>query len=145
LDVALETARVLDRPEIWNKLAQQALKQGNHKVILGFNLRTLDHELTVLVCHQVVETAYQRTKNFEKLSFLYLTTGSTDKLGKMQIIAEKRGDQMSRFHNALYSGDVKGRIAVLKEVGMCKTPLLYVRGRALTRNVAFRPFGLPDC
>lgn len=80
-------------------MAQQALKQGNHKV---------------------VETAYQRTKNFDKLSFLYLSVGSLDKLSKMQAIAEKRGDHMSKFHNALYSGDVKARIAVLRDVGMRK-------------------------
>ena len=35
---------------------------------------------------QVVEIAYQRTKNFEKLSFLYLITGNMDKLRKMQKI-----------------------------------------------------------
>lgn len=33
---------------------QEALRQGNH---------------------QVVEAAYQKTKNFERLSFLYLITG----------------------------------------------------------------------
>lgn len=38
----------------------------------------------------------------------------------MLVIAEKRGDQMSKFHNALYAGDVKARIAVLKDVGMRK-------------------------
>lgn len=32
--------------------------------------------------------AFQRTKNFDKLSFLYLATGSTDKLTKMQKIAD---------------------------------------------------------
>ena len=32
---------------------------------------------------QVVEMAYQRTKNFDKLSFLYLITGNLEKLGKM--------------------------------------------------------------
>ncbi len=32
LDVAMETARTIDRPECWERLAQQALKQGNHKV-----------------------------------------------------------------------------------------------------------------
>jgi coatomer protein complex subunit alpha (xenin) len=32
LDVALETARAIDRPECWERLAQPALKQGNHKV-----------------------------------------------------------------------------------------------------------------
>jgi coatomer subunit alpha len=32
LDVAMETAKGMDRPECWERLAQQALKQGNHKV-----------------------------------------------------------------------------------------------------------------
>lgn len=32
--------------------------------------------------------AYQRTKNFEKLTFLYLITGNTDKLRKMMKIGE---------------------------------------------------------
>ena len=32
---------------------------------------------------QVVEMAYQRTKNFERLSFLYLITGNMEKLKKM--------------------------------------------------------------
>ncbi len=34
--------------------------------------------------------AYQRTKNFERLSFLYLITGNIDKLRKMLKIAEMR-------------------------------------------------------
>ena len=36
----------------------------------------------------------------------------------MQKIAEARGDPMSRFHNALYAGDVRSRITVLREVGL---------------------------
>ena len=67
-----------------------------------------------------MEKAYKQTKNFDRLSFLYLVTGSTDKLSKMQKIADARGDPMSRFHNALYAGDVRGRITVLREVGMCE-------------------------
>ena len=70
---------------------------------------------------QIVEKAYQQTKNFDRLSFLYLATGSKDKLSKMQNIANARGDPMSRFHNALYAGDVEGRIEVLRDVGMCKS------------------------
>jgi hypothetical protein len=31
LDVAMETAREIDRPECWERLAAQALKQGNHQ------------------------------------------------------------------------------------------------------------------
>ncbi|KAF8512519.1 coatomer subunit alpha-2 [Hysterangium stoloniferum] len=106
LDVALETARAIDRPECWNRLAQQALKQGNHKV---------------------VEKAYQQTKSFDHLSFLYLVTGSTDKLMRMQKIAESRGDPMSRFHNAIYAGDVEGRIAILRDVGL--HPLAYLTAK----------------
>ncbi|KAL0959956.1 hypothetical protein HGRIS_011620 [Hohenbuehelia grisea] len=106
LDVAMEMAKTIDRPECWERLAQQALKQGNHKI---------------------VEKAYQQTKNFDKLSFLYLATGSTDKLSKMQKIADARGDPMSRFHNALYAGDVHGRIAVLRDVGL--HPLAYLTAK----------------
>lgn len=106
LDVAAETAKTLDRPDCWERLAQQALKQGNHIV---------------------VERCYQQTKNFDKLSFLYLTTGSTVKLSKMQKIADARGDPMSRFHNALYAGDLDSRIAVLRDVGL--HPLAYLTAK----------------
>ncbi|KAJ3935811.1 MAG: coatomer subunit alpha-2 [Lentinula lateritia] len=107
LDVAVETAELIDRPDCWERLAQQALKQGNHKI---------------------VEKAYQKTKNFDKLSFLYLATGSTDKLSKMQKIADARGNPMSRFHNALYAGDVMSRISVLRDVGMY--PLAYLTAKS---------------
>lgn len=106
LDVALETAKSIDRPECWNRLAQQALKQGSHKI---------------------VEKAYQQTKNFDRLSFLYMAVGSTEKLTKMQKIADARGDPMSRFHNALYAGDVRNRIAVLRDVGLY--PLAYLTAK----------------
>ena len=43
----------------------------------------------------------------------------------MQKIADARGDPMSRFHNALYAGDVAGRIAVLRDVGMCKLDIKF--------------------
>jgi coatomer protein complex subunit alpha (xenin) len=62
-----------------------------------------------------VEYAYQKTKNFERLSFLYLITGNIDKLGKMLKIAEMRSDVMGRFHNALYLGDIQERVKILEE------------------------------
>jgi hypothetical protein len=40
--------------------------------------------------HEVVEMSYQKTKEFERLSFLYLITGNTEKLRKMLKIAEMR-------------------------------------------------------
>lgn len=106
LDVAVETARQLDRPESWSRLGEAALAQGNHRI---------------------VEIAYQKTKNFEKLSFLYLAVGATDKLGKMAKIAETRKEPMSRFHNALYLGDVVGRINVLRSVDMCECAHFSIR------------------
>jgi hypothetical protein len=53
-----------------------------------------------------VEKAYQQTKDFDRY-----------KLSKMLKIAEA-SDPTSRFHNALYAGDIQGRIAVLREVGL---------------------------
>ncbi|ELU41535.1 coatomer subunit alpha [Rhizoctonia solani AG-1 IA] len=108
LDVALETAKTIDKKECWERLAQQGLKQGNHKMLT--------------LSPKIVEIAYQKTKNFDKLSFLYMATGSTDKLAKMGKIAEARGDPMSKFQNTLYSGDVLGRVNLLQ-------PLAYLTAR----------------
>jgi hypothetical protein len=91
---------------------------------------------------QIVEKAYQRTKNFDKLSFLYLATGSLDKLAKMQKIAESRGDPMSKFHNTLYTGDVEARITILRSVGLREFSLSKLR--KLDTNWDRIP-GLPYC
>jgi len=96
LDVALESAKAMDDKPVWEKLGEMALKQGNH---------------------QVVEMCYQRTKSFDKLSFLYLITGNLEKLRKMMKIAEIRKDTSSHFQNSLYLGDVKERVRVLKNCG----------------------------
>mgnify|MGYP000733877840 FL=1 len=96
LEVAMKSAQAMDDEESWHRLAVEAMRQGNH---------------------QTVELAYQRTKNFERLSFLYLITGNTEKLRKMLKIAEMRKDAMSRFHNALYLGNVEDRIDVLERAG----------------------------
>ena len=74
--------------------------------------------------HQVVEAAYQKTKNFERLSFLYLITGNTEKLAKMLNIAALRQDVMGRFHNALYLGNVQERVQVLRECGQLQLAYL---------------------
>lgn len=47
---------------------------------------------------------YQRTKSFEKLSFLYLITGNLEKLKKMTKIAEIRKARSSQYHGALLLG-----------------------------------------
>ena len=39
----------------------------------------------------------------------------------MQVIAQKRGETMSRFQNSLYLGDIQARVAVLRETGQCRS------------------------
>ncbi|KAG0171864.1 hypothetical protein DFQ30_000252 [Apophysomyces sp. BC1015] len=107
LDIALETAKSIDKPDCWSKLSAEALRHGNYKV---------------------VEMAYQRTKNFDRLSFLYLTNGNETNLRQMMKIAELRGDPMSRFQNALYLGDVSERIRLLQDVG--QLPLAYMTAKS---------------
>jgi coatomer subunit alpha len=106
LDVAVEMAKTIDRPQLWERLGSEALMYGNH---------------------QIVEMAYQKARNFDKLSFLYLTTGDRDKLNRMAKIAEHRGDMQSLFQNTLYLGDVEKRIEMLKEADQCKPtiPIAY--------------------
>ncbi|KAK6223999.1 hypothetical protein LQW54_000145 [Pestalotiopsis sp. IQ-011] len=107
LDVAVETAKELDRPALWKRLGEEALAHGNH---------------------QVVEMAYQKLKQFEKLSFLYLSTGDHSKLARMAKIAEHRGDFTARFQNALYLGEVEDRIQMFKEIDLY--PLAYATAKA---------------
>ena len=90
LDAALESAKTLDDKAVWEALAEAALLQ-----VCGFGGK---FELILQGNHQIVEMAYQRTKNFEKLNFLYLITGNMEKLTKMMKIAEIRKD-----HNAHYT------------------------------------------
>ena len=101
--MALASAQELDEKETWHKLGVEALRQGNH---------------------HIVEFAYQKTKNFERLSFLYLITGNVEKLAKMLKIAEMRSDVMGQFHNALYTGDVRERCKILEQAG--HYPLAYL-------------------
>lgn len=98
IEVALAAARVLDKKRCWEQLADAALSQGNH---------------------QVIEMAYQRIKDFERLSFLYFITGNRDKLRKMMKIAELRGEPSSQLHNALYLGDMGEVVRLLTAANQC--------------------------
>lgn len=113
MEVAVEMAKTMDREECWAKLGSEALKQGNH---------------------QILEMCYQRAKQFDKLSFLYLITGNVDKLKKMLKIAELRNDVMSRYHNAIYVGDVEEQIQVLKDVGQAPLAYLMAQTHGLTEE-----------
>ncbi|KAJ8676976.1 hypothetical protein QAD02_012763 [Eretmocerus hayati] len=95
IDVAVETARKLDRKSCWESLSEAALLQGNH---------------------QVVEMCLQRTKNFEKLTFLYLITGNLEKLKKMTKIADIRKDLSGQCQGILLMNDIYELIKVLQVI-----------------------------
>ncbi|KAL2512962.1 Coatomer subunit alpha-2 [Abeliophyllum distichum] len=103
IEKALESAKKIDENDHWYRLGVEALRQGNAGI---------------------VEYAYQRTKNFERLSFHYLITGNVDKLSKMMKIAEVKNDVMGQFHDALYLGDVQERVKILENAG--HLPLAYI-------------------
>ncbi|URE07335.1 hypothetical protein MUK42_20287 [Musa troglodytarum] len=103
IQIAVASAKEIDDKDHWYRLGIEALRQGNTSI---------------------VEYAYQRTKNFERLSFLYLITGNTEKLSKMLKIAEIKNDIMGQFHNALYLGNIQERVKILENAG--HLPLAYV-------------------
>ena len=114
LEVAIEMAKKLDRAKLWARLGTEALSQGNH---------------------QVVEMVYQKLRQFDKLSFLYLVTGNEEKLQRMGKIAERRGDFSSRFQNALYLDDVGERIQMFKEVDLCRWSFELENSETLTLTI----------
>merc|ERR1719245_492868 len=123
LDVALESAKAMDDKPVWEKLGEMALKQGNH---------------------QVVEMCYQRTKSFDKLSFLYLITGNLEKLRKMMKIAEIRKDTSGHFQNALYLGDAKERVKILRNCGQDSLAYLTAQTHGLEEEAEAVKATLPE-
>ncbi|RDL31778.1 uncharacterized protein BP5553_09180 [Venustampulla echinocandica] len=113
LDVAVEMAKQLDRPKLWSRLTTEAIAHGNH---------------------QIVEMTYQKLRQFDKLSFLYLTTGDEAKLTRMAKIAEHRGDFTARFQNALYLGDVNDRINMFKEIDLYPLAYMTAKSNGLTEE-----------
>ena len=106
LEIALDSAYKLSLPECWERLGLEALRQGSS---------------------QIVEMTYQKTRNLDKLSMLYLITGNATKLAKMQQIAQTRGDQPRLLHNALYRGDMEKRVELLASAG--QVALAYVMAK----------------
>jgi coatomer protein complex subunit alpha (xenin) len=66
---------------------------------------------------EVTELCYQRTNSMNKLAFLYLLNGMTDKLKKMMKICAVRNDVSGHFQAALYLGDIEERVNILKNCG----------------------------
>ncbi|KAJ1822074.1 hypothetical protein LPJ60_002232 [Coemansia sp. RSA 2675] len=110
MDIALETAKAIDKPAYWDKFGQEALRRGHV---------------------QMVELAYQRVRAYDKLSFLYSITGNTDKLVKMQKIAISRDDPQARLQSSLYLGDVEDRVRVLRDSGQMSLAYLAAKTHGL--------------
>ncbi|CAN1836462.1 Coatomer subunit alpha-1 [Linum perenne] len=106
IQIAVASAKEIDEKDHWYRLGVEALRQGNAGI---------------------VEYAYQKTKNLERLSFLYLVTGNLDKLSKMLKIAEVKNDVMGQFHNALYLGNIQERVKILENAG--QIPLAYITAK----------------
>ncbi|KAF3498226.1 hypothetical protein DY000_02057282 [Brassica cretica] len=101
MSVAVASATKINEKDYWYRLGVEALRRGGNSGI--------------------VEFAYQQTRNFERLSFLYLITGNLEKLSKLMKLKK---DVMGQFHNALYLGDVKERVKILENAG--HLPLAYI-------------------
>ena len=96
LQVARDCAERLQDEIAWTRLGAEALKLGDVKL---------------------AELCMQKTRDLARLSFLYVTTGNWENLGKMQIIAERHKDMDSRMHNAILRNDPAERVKVLEQVG----------------------------
>lgn len=96
LEQAKDAAMRVNKPEIWRRLATEALRQGSF---------------------ETAETAYQRVRDMDRLSFLYLIAGQREFVGRMLAIAKKTDDPLARFHNALLLGDATERVRVLEDAG----------------------------
>ncbi|KAL3318080.1 hypothetical protein Ciccas_003252 [Cichlidogyrus casuarinus] len=113
LPIALDAAKALDDRACWERLAKPALKQGSYTI---------------------TETAYQRTKDFDRLAFFYAITGSLEKLRKMMKIAEIRNDSSAHFQNALMLGDVAERVKCLENAGQLSLAYLTAVNHGLTQK-----------
>lgn len=89
LAIAETEANKLKDKVIWEKLGNEALLQGNL---------------------EVVERVYQQLELFDKLSFLYLIKGDLERLNKMSLVANARGNISSLVQNTFYNNDVESRI-----------------------------------
>ncbi|OMH82386.1 Coatomer subunit alpha-2, partial [Zancudomyces culisetae] len=108
LDVALETARVIDRPQYWRTLADEALQLGRIST---------------------AELAYLRIKAYDKLAFIYLLAGLPDKLAKLSSSGVLSPN--AHFQAALLLGDPKQRASLLADAGQLSLAYLTVKSHGI--------------
>ncbi|CAN8076168.1 unnamed protein product, partial [Agarophyton chilense] len=114
IETALEAAEAIGDNDAFHRLASAALKQGNLEVF---------------------ELCLQRTKDLDRLAFLYVLTGNFEKLSKVGKIADARGNLAARFQISMYLGDVEGRIAVLRDCGQVAMAKLTAKSHGMTEEL----------
>jgi coatomer subunit alpha len=114
IKVAMSVAKELGDAAAWRQLGIEAFRQGNH---------------------EVVESCYVNTREYERMSFLYVITGNTKKLGYMLQIAEKRDDVMSQFQNAMLLGDAEQRVKILEATGQLTLAYIAAASHGLTEDM----------
>lgn len=114
IDVALEAAEALGDNDAFRRLGAEALRQGN-----------LD----------VFELCLQRTKDLERLAFLYVITGNFEKLSKVGKIAESRGNLAARFQISMFLGDLEGRVSVLRDCGQTALAKVTAKSHGLSEEL----------
>ncbi|ETO16724.1 hypothetical protein RFI_20614 [Reticulomyxa filosa] len=96
IDDAFECALQINTEQCWQRFGNSALMQGNY---------------------QFVTEAYKKTRNFEKLMYLFLLTGDFPMMDKLADIAKQKDDKTMRYHISLFNGNVKDRISALVDSG----------------------------
>jgi hypothetical protein len=95
----MQSAINLNEKELWTRLGQEALAQGNLKVrfyvfyFLGFHFIII---MRIGANDKVVQRAYRQTLDFERLSHLFSITGNIKNLSKMMEIATSKRAGISR-------------------------------------------------
>ena len=97
LSSASEAASQMDCQEVWMRLGEQSLLNGNI-------------ELT--------EKCYQKAKQYDKLLFLYTITGQKEKLSKLGRIFRVRGEWSQACHVALLVGDTNSVSEIFASSGL---------------------------
>lgn len=106
IQVAFDAAKELKEKDNFLKLAQTALLLGNY---------------------EITEKCYQIIRSLDKLNFFYASTGSINKIRKMQAVAQSINDHTLRFNTAIFSGDIHERVKVLAETGQSKCQIIMNR------------------
>jgi coatomer protein complex subunit alpha (xenin) len=99
MDIAKTTAIELNKPEVWRRLSDSAVKFGDI---------------------QLAQFASNKIHNYHSLGLQCLITGNLAALGH---VIDKSNDDSFRLHYGLFTGDVDRRIQLLKAAG--QLPLAY--------------------